>query len=210
MVNSKMFIGGLSWMTNTEKLREYFEKYGEITECVIMHDPITKRSRGFGFVTFTDADNVEKVLQSGPHKLDDKNIDAKVAYPKKQRQKLVTRTKKVFVGGIATNTTTEDITKYFETFGQIEDAMLMFDKSTQRHRGFGFVIFESEDSADKACEVHFHEINNKKVEVKKAQPKEVMHSQTSGTKGHLKTNHNRGIRKLSCSSYTISVPYVEI
>uniref|UniRef100_A0A8C0SWY6 RRM domain-containing protein n=1 Tax=Canis lupus familiaris TaxID=9615 RepID=A0A8C0SWY6_CANLF len=43
----KLFIGGLSFETTDESLRSHFEQWGILTDCVVMRDPNTKRSRGW-------------------------------------------------------------------------------------------------------------------------------------------------------------------
>uniref|UniRef100_A0AAY4DA01 RRM domain-containing protein n=1 Tax=Denticeps clupeoides TaxID=299321 RepID=A0AAY4DA01_9TELE len=171
-----MFIGGLSWQTTQEGLKDYFCKFGEVKESMVMRDPVTKRSRGFGFVTFADQAGVDKVLAQSRHELDSKTIDPKVAFPRRAQPKLVTRTKKIFVGGLSVNTTIEDVKQYFDQFGKV--MFLPFP-------GFGFVTFECEDVVEKVCEIHFHEINSKMVECKKAQPKEVM-TPTGSSRGRAR------------------------
>ena len=83
-----MFVGGLSWQTTEETMKEYFGKFGAVVEAMVMRDPGTKHSRGFGFVTFADTESVEKVTQFGVHNLDGKKIDPKVAFPKESTPKV--------------------------------------------------------------------------------------------------------------------------
>ncbi|KRY38981.1 RNA-binding protein Musashi -like protein 2 [Trichinella spiralis] len=90
----KMFIGGLSWQTSVDSLRQYFMQFGEVTESVVMRDPNTKKARGFGFIKFADAASVDKVLNHQAHELDGKKarnlfgIDPKVAFPKRIQPKV--------------------------------------------------------------------------------------------------------------------------
>ncbi|KFZ11486.1 hypothetical protein V502_07528, partial [Pseudogymnoascus sp. VKM F-4520 (FW-2644)] len=57
IIMSKLFIGGLAWHTDEQALRTKFEEFGAVEEAVVVKDRDTGRSRGFGFVRFTqDAD----------------------------------------------------------------------------------------------------------------------------------------------------------
>ncbi|KAK6933306.1 RNA recognition motif domain, partial [Dillenia turbinata] len=60
---TKVFVGGLAWETPKEAMREHFEKFGEILEAVIISDKLTGRSKGYGFVTFKEAEAAKKACE---------------------------------------------------------------------------------------------------------------------------------------------------
>uniref|UniRef100_A0A8C9VK35 Heterogeneous nuclear ribonucleoprotein A/B n=1 Tax=Scleropages formosus TaxID=113540 RepID=A0A8C9VK35_SCLFO len=175
----KMFVGGLSWDTSKKDLKDYFSKFGEVTDCTIKMDPNTGRSRGFGFILFKDAASVEKVLEQKEHRLDGRHIDPKKAMAMKKEP-----VKKIFVGGLNPETTEEKIREYFGTFGEIEAIELPTDPKTSKRRGFVFITFKEEAPVKKVLEKKYHNVSGSKCEIKIAQPKEVYQQQQFGGRGY--------------------------
>ncbi|KAM3915392.1 cold-inducible RNA-binding protein B-like isoform 1-T2 [Leptodactylus fuscus] len=62
--DGKLFVGGLSFDTDEQGLEQVFSKYGQICELVVVKDRETKRSRGFGFVTFECADDAKDAMEA--------------------------------------------------------------------------------------------------------------------------------------------------
>lgn len=60
-------------------LHQYFQNFGELTDCVVIKNPTTKLSRCFGFVQFTTPQIADHVVESRPHIIDGKEIDVKHA-----------------------------------------------------------------------------------------------------------------------------------
>ncbi|GJQ08627.1 hypothetical protein GpartN1_g418.t1 [Galdieria partita] len=171
--NTKIFVGGLSWETTEETLQKYFESYGRVLDCVIMRDKHTGHPRGFGFVTFEKEESADRAAMKR-HELDGRQVEAKKAVPKAEhsaRSQVTKPTRKVFVGGLPLSCTEEEFMEYFEKYGHVAEAHIMYDHQTGISRGFGFVTFASEDVVERVFEQSQHEIKGKIVEVKKAEPK---------------------------------------
>ena len=75
-----------------------------------------QRSRGFGFITFSNPDAVDRVLSVSSHCLDGKKIDPKHATPKSKSK--ANKTKKIFVGGVSQETSADEVKAYFNQFGE--------------------------------------------------------------------------------------------
>jgi len=58
----KIYVGNLSFNIDDEKLREIFASYGEIEEANVIKNNFSGRSKGFGFVTFKNAESAKKAI----------------------------------------------------------------------------------------------------------------------------------------------------
>ncbi len=74
-MSNKLFVGGLSWDTNDGGLRAAFERFGQVTEAKVITDRDTGRSRGFGFVSYTDASAARTAMEEmNGAELDGRNL----------------------------------------------------------------------------------------------------------------------------------------
>uniref|UniRef100_A0A7N5P117 Heterogeneous nuclear ribonucleoprotein A3 n=1 Tax=Ailuropoda melanoleuca TaxID=9646 RepID=A0A7N5P117_AILME len=157
----KLFIGGLSFETTDDSLRDHFEKWGALTDCVVMRDPQTKRSRGFGFVTYSCVEEVDAAMAARPHKVDGRVVEPKRAVSREDSVKPGAHltVKKIFVGGIKEDTEEYNLRDYFEKYGKIETIEVMEDRQSGKKRGFAFVTFDDHDTVDKIVVQKYHTIN---------------------------------------------------
>ena len=171
-------------------MREYFSKYGTVLDVSIKYDAVSGNPRGFGFITFASEDAIEqvlsfflmisdiknelflieKILKNGPHTIKGKTTD-----PKRAKSRPIC--KKIFVGGIDSNMSEEDIKKYFSKYGLVEGIELPFDRQRNRRREFCFIIFDTEESAEAAVKEPKQTIGSKECDIKKAQPQPVAQQQ---------------------------------
>ncbi|XP_054826677.1 heterogeneous nuclear ribonucleoprotein A3 isoform X1 [Eublepharis macularius] len=177
----KLFIGGLSFETTDDSLREHFETWGTLTDCVVMRDPQTKRSRGFGFVTYSCVEEVDAAMAARPHKVDGRVVEPKRAVSREDSVKPGAHltVKKIFVGGIKEDTEEYNLREYFEKYGKIETIEVMEDRQSGKKRGFAFVTFDDHDTVDKIVVQKYHTINGHNCEVKKALSKQEMQTATA-------------------------------
>ncbi|XP_019433513.1 PREDICTED: RNA-binding protein 38-like isoform X1 [Lupinus angustifolius] len=70
---------------------------------------------------------------------------------------------KIFVGGLAWETKRDTLKRYFDQFGEILEAVVITDRNTGRSKGYGFVTFKDQNSAERACQNPYPVIDGRRA-----------------------------------------------
>lgn len=82
-MENKLFVGNLPWSIDDQGLNDLFAEHGEITSARVVTDRETGRSRGFGFVEYTNDEDAAKAIEALDQKeVDGRPINVSVARPK--------------------------------------------------------------------------------------------------------------------------------
>mmetsp|Transcript_10581 Transcript_10581/g.32376 ORF Transcript_10581/g.32376 Transcript_10581/m.32376 type:complete len:390 (+) Transcript_10581:414-1583(+) len=145
-------------------------------------------------------------LKNSPENAPKQNNATSASGPSASAASLPVKTKKIFVGGLPSQCRSEELREQFSSYGRIVDAQVLIDHKTGNSRGFGFVTFADEAAVEavmgpgQSSSIKL-EVLGKLVEVKKAEPKQVLDARKSrdttqsGASGRVGsgTNYNAGV-----------------
>jgi len=85
-MNTKLFVGNLSFKTTENDLQDTFAAHGTVVEANLMTDRTTGRPRGFAFVTMGSPEDAKKAIDAlNGAALDGRNLTVNEARPKEDR-----------------------------------------------------------------------------------------------------------------------------
>ena len=81
----RIFVGGLSYSTNTEGLRSLFAEMGEVTDATVVSDRFSGESKGFGFVEMPNAAEAQNAISKyNGYSLDGRSLSVNEARPREE------------------------------------------------------------------------------------------------------------------------------
>lgn len=85
-MEAKLYVGNLSYETTEDNLRELFMQAGGVVSVVLIKEPGTNRSKGFGFVEMSSQADAQKAISRfNGHTLNDRQLTVNMARPREER-----------------------------------------------------------------------------------------------------------------------------
>ncbi|XP_056171507.1 29 kDa ribonucleoprotein A, chloroplastic [Syzygium oleosum] len=183
----KLFVGNLPFTVDSAQLAGLFESAGNVEMVEVIYDKDTGRSRGFGFVTMSTAEEVEAAAQQfNGYELDGRPLRVNAGPPPARRDGPPPRmgrgggggmggansSNRVYVGNLSWGVDDLALETLFSEQGRVLEAKVVYDRETGRSRGFGFVSYGSADEVNNAIDsLNGVDLNGRSIRVTHAEAK---------------------------------------
>lgn len=178
--DTAIYIGNVSFDAVESELRAAFDEYGTIKKVQMPLNRETGRSRGFAFVTMSNAEEHAAAIEG----LDQTELSGRTIYvseslpkdkvaenkKKYKAQKKRNMGSKIYVGNLNFDTTMEDLSVAFAAYGEVKDCFIPTDYDGNP-RGFGFIQMDEEDALKAIAGLNGTELDGRTLNVNKSLPK---------------------------------------
>jgi len=154
----RIYVGSINFELKEDSIRSSFIPFGPIKKIDMSWDPTTMKHKGFAFVEYELPEAAQLALeQMNGALLGGRN--AKVGRPSNVPQAApwieqileeARQYARIYVSSVHPDLSENDIKSVFEAFGKIKDCSLVSDNVTGKHKGYGFVEYETHQSANDA------------------------------------------------------------
>jgi len=133
-------------------LLSLFSSYGEIVKHKLILDRASGRSKGYGFVKFSNEKSATEATKAlNGYAVENKILRVHPANPMHQKNP-VQQAANIYVAGLPKTFSKQDLFSLFSPYGNISESKILYDKPTGQSRGVGFVRFESYENGTAAIQ----------------------------------------------------------
>ncbi|KAF4746109.1 hypothetical protein FOZ63_018225, partial [Perkinsus olseni] len=203
--SKSVFVGNLPFSMTKEWLEQIFSWCGDIERVSLPTDWESGKIKGFAFLDFADEDSAEKAVGKNGEDCEGRDLRINYSFPKndhggkgkgkggkgkgKGHHELGEKSASVFVGNLPWSMTQDWLYEVFGDCGSITRCFMPTDRETGNPRGFAYIDFDSEDSAEKATKLSGTDLEGRQIRVNYNQPRE---SSGKGGKGKGKGGKGKG------------------
>ena len=86
-MENRLYVGNLAYSVNDDTLQQQFSAFGSVSSAKVMMDRDSGRSKGFGFVEMSSADEAQAAIQGlNGQAIDGRSVTVNVARPMEKRE----------------------------------------------------------------------------------------------------------------------------
>lgn len=169
---SQLYVSDFEDAMQANLLFDYFSTFGKISDFVFKVDPITKKARGYAFISYVNPNDAQRAIEKANHQKILENPVRVLPYKPNYKKELV-KEANLFISNLSDNINEKDIEEFFVNNFK---ANVFSCRITYRHgksKGYGYIQLENANIADRILENSNGEVEIKgqKIFLQKFAPK---------------------------------------